>query len=422
MRRVVFAMRPGEIGHLNTSLYLARQLQARGCDVWYAADGPDAEYLGRQGFPCVPSPADMPLTDASTGGALSQRFGAWLHVLRADLRSLSILRDLLAAGSDSVADLTPALVIADEGVWWLPVVASMRGLKVAYLATTLPGRGDPAQPARKGVTPLFASLARVAHRAIYYAAAVWRGISPLQLVLSKRISPGVLKDVWDCWDYRCAVPRLVACPVEFDHPENPRPPDVRFIEPCVDRGRTAQQTHQSFPEPAHVRILVSMGSSRQPGLDRFLEALRQVALANPDWSFAVGSGGDDDVRLDGPSAENFRVYPYLDQLQLLQGADLLISHCGLNSVKEAILAGVPILGFPIRRDQPGVAARVVRHRLGMTGDFRSVTPALLESMIRDVTTSADYALKVKRLSARFAETEAQAPGLRELERLIGGLR
>ncbi len=55
---------------------------------------------------------------------------------------------------------------------------------------------------------------------------------------------------------------------------------------------------------------------------------------------------------------------FADQQQVLQQAQAVITHGGLNTVIDAVRSATPILAVPIAFDQPGVAARVAWNGLG----------------------------------------------------------
>jgi UDP:flavonoid glycosyltransferase YjiC (YdhE family) len=63
--------------------------------------------------------------------------------------------------------------------------------------------------------------------------------------------------------------------------------------------------------------------------------------------------------------QNARVVSFAPALDVLKTTKLLISQAGANLTKEAIFHGVPMLVLPDRGDQPGNAARVVYHKLGL---------------------------------------------------------
>jgi len=58
------------------------------------------------------------------------------------------------------------------------------------------------------------------------------------------------------------------------------------------------------------------------------------------------------------------VTDFADQLSVLQQANAVITHGGLNTVADAVSTSTPVLVVPIAFDQPGVAARVAWNGLG----------------------------------------------------------
>lgn len=77
--------------------------------------------------------------------------------------------------------------------------------------------------------------------------------------------------------------------------------------------------------------------------------------------------------LNMPCPKNVHVLDTVPQLDVLRFADVFTTHGGLNSIKEAISAGVPMLVYPLDKDsdQPGNGARVAFHKLGLHGDLAS---------------------------------------------------
>lgn len=71
--------------------------------------------------------------------------------------------------------------------------------------------------------------------------------------------------------------------------------------------------------------------------------------------------------------DNFNIYRYVNQLFMLDHADIFITHCGNNSFNEALLKKVPIIGIPFFGDQITVANKIEQLKLGvifpLTPDF-----------------------------------------------------
>ena len=93
------------------------------------------------------------------------------------------------------------------------------------------------------------------------------------------------------------------------------------------------------------------------------ETLRSLAealgaLRNARALLSLGGHADLDDRLASTLARpNVRVARYVDQWQVLQQADVFVTHHGLNSTHEAIYHRVPMLSCPILWDQPALARR-----------------------------------------------------------------
>lgn len=66
----------------------------------------------------------------------------------------------------------------------------------------------------------------------------------------------------------------------------------------------------------------------------------------------------------GKIPENIYAYSFVPQIEVLEHTDVFLTHCGMNSVNEALYAGVPMVAMPFLNDQPANAKRVVELGLG----------------------------------------------------------
>lgn len=83
-------------------------------------------------------------------------------------------------------------------------------------------------------------------------------------------------------------------------------------------------------------------------------------------------GGLDEAQASSLRAQGATwVTGFTNQPQALRQADAVISHAGLNTVMDALVAGTPVLALPIAFDQPGVAARVQHAGIGLHSWHRS---------------------------------------------------
>ncbi|HEY9009324.1 MAG TPA: glycosyltransferase [Ohtaekwangia sp.] len=96
---------------------------------------------------------------------------------------------------------------------------------------------------------------------------------------------------------------------------------------------------------------------------------------------------------------NVYVQSYVPQLDVLTYADAFITHGGLNSIKEAIDRGVPMLVYPGESvmDPPGNSTRVVYHGLGLRGDMITDSVEDIAAKVNRLLTEEQFRNNVKRL-------------------------
>ena len=101
------------------------------------------------------------------------------------------------------------------------------------------------------------------------------------------------------------------------------------------------------------------------------------------------------------NSDKFMFKTWIPQYDLLnhEKTKLFITHCGLNSLNEALNSGVPIIGFPVFADQPLNAEKLVGKGFGLKLDLRSFRVEELISSIEEVITNPEYTAKVNKASA-----------------------
>ena len=166
--------------------------------------------------------------------------------------------------------------------------------------------------------------------------------------------------------------------VYSEPPQFLSPSDRSSFEPVVFYGSMTSE-HAAGPTPGARRraaerwfgskgdgtleIFASFGTAiwawRTEEAVRALTVLSDWAAARPDVRVLVtlGGNGASSGIADALSRSNVQVVTYVNQWEALAGADVFLTHHGLNSTHEAIACGVPMLSYPFIWDQPGLAAR-----------------------------------------------------------------
>ncbi|MCU6339701.1 hypothetical protein KW823_24610, partial [Enterobacter quasiroggenkampii] len=96
---------------------------------------------------------------------------------------------------------------------------------------------------------------------------------------------------------------------------------------------------------------------------------------------------------------NFTVKNVVDQISVLQTADVFITHCGMNSTNESLYFGVPMVLFPQHSEQRVVADRVAE--LGAGLKLKGKKPKYLAIAVSEVLTNRTYQVNAQKLSETF---------------------
>ena len=172
-------------------------------------------------------------------------------------------------------------------------------------------------------------------------------------------------------------------------------------------GPSVSTRAEPIREKARPLVYISMGTvinDRPDFYQRCIEALQDQPL-----DVVISCGNAVDPATLGPLPDNVRVYPSVDQVDLLSRTDVFLTHCGMNSVSESLYMAVPMVLFPQTNEQKAVAQRVTELGAGqmLTSDsaaeIRSAVLAVLQS--KDCREAAD-ACRADFLSCSGAEGAA----------------
>ena len=103
-------------------------------------------------------------------------------------------------------------------------------------------------------------------------------------------------------------------------------------------------------------IYISMGTVINDRMDFYSKCID--ALKNLNVDVIISCGHTINREGLGVLPNNIRVYPYVDQLDVLAKANVFLTHCGMNSVSESLYMATPMVLYPQTSEQYAVARRV----------------------------------------------------------------
>jgi hypothetical protein len=89
-----------------------------------------------------------------------------------------------------------------------------------------------------------------------------------------------------------------------------------------------------------------------------------------------------------------------------------------NTVRECLFFGVPMVLFPLAFDNPGCAARVRYHGLGVSGDLKHATPHTILHLVSTVLEDPAYKRRAEEMQDRCREMQEQALAARVIASMV----
>lgn len=157
-------------------------------------------------------------------------------------------------------------------------------------------------------------------------------------------------------------------------------------------------------------VYISLGTVNNTNKNFYQNCIE--ALKNENLRVIMSVGEDTDIEnLEGVPT-NFVVEKFVDQISVLQIADIFITHCGMNSVSEALYFGIPLVLFPQTTEQHGVANRVKELNAGKF--LEDINIENIRNTVLEVLNSKEIKENAQKISDSFKE----CGGAKEAARFI----
>lgn len=146
-------------------------------------------------------------------------------------------------------------------------------------------------------------------------------------------------------------------------------------------------------------VYVSLGTAVTRGSGEWFARTCFEAFAESPWRVVLAVGTGTDLQELGPPPANFYVREHVPQLEVLDRADVFVTHAGPNSVMEAMWYGVPLVAIPHTMEQLVLSDRAAELGLGVRLDPGEVTAAALRDAVAAVAADPGYRKRAAEISA-----------------------
>ncbi|MCR4563627.1 MAG: glycosyl transferase [Clostridiales bacterium] len=144
-------------------------------------------------------------------------------------------------------------------------------------------------------------------------------------------------------------------------------------------------------------VYISMGTVINDRPDFYTKCID--ALKGENVNVIISCGNALDISVLGELPENVKVFPYVDQLDILSKADAFITHCGMNSVSESLYMATPMVLYPQTGEQQAVARRAKEIGAGLMLTNDSVQE--IRTAVLDILNNNSYAAAAEECSEDF---------------------
>jgi len=370
MAKIVFFCIPAH-GHTNPTLGVVRELSSRGHEVWYYSYESFREKIEAAGARFVA--CDQFDTEQKLTPQEAARIGKDLAL------SIRVLVDTTLALDDTVCrhmeELRPDCIVADSMAVWGKAVAQKLGIPFVSSTTTFAFNQHSARVMKQSPMELLSLL--------FAMPRINRDLKRLQ-------AKGYpIKNILDIIQNDDNTHTVVYTSPEFQPCADTFSDKYAFVGPSIRPVQTP------FVKTKEKLVYISMGTVNNDMLHLYRQLIN--ALADTPYQVVLSVGNMVSLEDFGALPEHISVHNHVDQIGVLEQADVFVSHCGMNSVNESLYFGVPLVMLPQTPEQNGVAERVLELGAGM----KLADPANIQNTVAQVLNNPAFREKAAAISAGF---------------------
>jgi MGT family glycosyltransferase len=338
MSKIVFFCIPAH-GHTNPTLGVVRELDARGHEVYYYSYEMMREKIEETGAKFIPCDAYDPQMHLNKED--SAKIGKDLAF------STELIVNLTLALDDAILSdmqkLKPDVIVADSMAFWGKLIAKKLAIPFVSSTTTFAFNQHSAKVMKQSGPGLFSMI---------------------------KSMPKISKNIKRLQDKGYAVKSVLDI-IANDNDTKTVVYTSPMFQPCAETfsenydfvGPVLREVREPIEKAEIPTVYISLGTVDNAHQDFYKNCLK--AMDGQPYRVILSVGTETDTARLGEIPSNCLVQKTVDQIAVLQCADVFVTHCGMNSVSEALYYGVPLVLFPQSPEQQGVANRVKELHAGI---------------------------------------------------------
>lgn len=372
MSKIAFFCIPAH-GHTNPTLGVVKELVNRGNEVWYYSYDTMKEKIestGAKYISCDPYDIQMQLKPEDT-----DRVGKDIAFSTEILVRTTLALD--EAILNDMKEWNPDCIVADSVATWGKLTAMKLNIPFICSTTTFAFNKYSARIMKQDIRQLFQMLFSMGKSKKFIRMLQEKGY-PVKNIIS------IVQNDND-------TNTIVYTSPEF------QPFSETFSDKYLFVGPSVSKSNQKNKKPGQINIYISLGTVNNQDLSFFKNCIE--AFKDTDYHVIMSVGNIVNIDQLGIIPENINVEKSVNQIKVLKQSDVFITHCGMNSVNEALYYQVPLVLFPQTNEQGGVAYRV--HELGAGNYLKENSSESIREAVKEILANPSYRQNASKIAESF---------------------
>ncbi len=335
MSKIVFFSIPAH-GHTNPTIAVVDELVKRGHEVWYYSFYEFQKKIENAGAKFIPCDNYLPKLTPDIEKKVGKDFAALIEMTADMTMSLDekVCKEL--------KEFQPHCIVSDSICIWGKLFAIKLNVPYICSTTTFAMNKHTAKLMKQGLKEMFRMFIGIP-----------RINKKIKLLQEKGYN---VKNFISIIQNDNDTDTIVYTSKEFQPMAETFSDKYAFVGPSF-RVPEVEQIEKKSP-----LIYISLGTVLNQNRHFYQNCIQALADVNCQVIMSVGEKAD--ILGLGKLPDNFKVYPKVEQLKVLQQTDVFITHCGMNSISESLYFGVPSVLFPLHSEEAMVANRVAELNAG----------------------------------------------------------